>query len=211
MYTTDVQAGGGGTVSATDEERLPPGGFSLRHGFPAWFSRGGRGSRPPTGQQTPKTAGSTTDEAAESTSRSPGNSERPSTSGSDVTVYEVLRYMRSTFDDGDVLDSVPIESAGNSGAWNAWRAHRIKAGKIKPTPISNDNDAWHEGLSDDEKASKAKQRTQVLRQPGEWNWGGVWEVRVKKGIDNSLSEPMLFGNMVPGDDLVSHNSFDGYE
>src|SRR5699024_3148272 len=27
------------TVSATDEERLPPGGFSLRHGFPHWFGR----------------------------------------------------------------------------------------------------------------------------------------------------------------------------
>lgn len=38
MYTTDIQDNG--TVSATDDERLPPGGFSLRHGFPDWFGRG---------------------------------------------------------------------------------------------------------------------------------------------------------------------------
>src|SRR3989337_2223388 len=42
MYTTDIQDSG--TVSATDEERLPPGGFSLRHGFPEWFGRGARRS-----------------------------------------------------------------------------------------------------------------------------------------------------------------------
>ncbi|KAI1042900.1 hypothetical protein LB505_001027 [Fusarium chuoi] len=40
MYTTDIQESG--TVSASDQERLPPGGFSLRHGFPDWFGRGRR-------------------------------------------------------------------------------------------------------------------------------------------------------------------------
>src|ERR1700761_791163 len=42
MYTTDIQDSG--TVSATDAERLPPGGFSLRDGFPCWFGRGARRS-----------------------------------------------------------------------------------------------------------------------------------------------------------------------
>lgn len=55
MYTTDIHDSG--TVSATDDERLPPGGFSLRHGFPGWFGRGSRdsGSRKSSGQhlQTP--------------------------------------------------------------------------------------------------------------------------------------------------------------
>ncbi len=55
-YTTDIQDNG--TVSATDEERLPPGGFSLRHGFPAWFGRASRSRQtsaqhPPRPDQTP--------------------------------------------------------------------------------------------------------------------------------------------------------------
>src|SRR5271168_3435100 len=37
MYSTDIHDSG--TVSATDDERLPPGGFSLRDGFPGWFGR----------------------------------------------------------------------------------------------------------------------------------------------------------------------------
>lgn len=211
MYTTDVQAGGEGTVSATDEERLPPGGFSLRHGFPSWFSRGGRGSRPPTsGQQTTPAGTPPSESAPEVSSGSAINAERSGTSGKEVTVYEVLRYIRSTFDDEDVLDSIPMESAGNSGAWNAWRAHQVKKGKIKPAPVADENGAWHDGLDEDEKALKAKQNL-LVKQPGEWNWEGVWQVRVKKGIDNSLSEPMLFGNMVPGDDLVSTSLFHAFD
>lgn len=38
------------------------------------------------------------------------------------------------------------------------------------------------------------------RKPGEWNWEGVWEDRVKKGIKASLSDPVLFGG---GTDEVS--------
>lgn len=41
------------------------------------------------------------------------------------------------------------------------------------------------------------------RRPGEWNWEGVWEERVKKGIAASLSEPVLFGGVGSTDDVVS--------
>jgi hypothetical protein len=159
MYTTDAQAGNGGTVSATDEERLPPGGFTLRHGFPEWVDRSTPAKQALAAPQ--KGAG----------------------------IYEVLRYMRSTFDDAEVLDRIPLEAAGNEGAWHAWRTHRIKIGKIKV-----DGEAQESG---------APKEKVVSRKPGEWNWDGVWEVRVKKSIEASLSEPMLFGNTVPGDDLVS--------
>jgi hypothetical protein len=41
----------------------------------------------------------------------------------------------------------------------------------------------------------------VARRPGEWNWDGVWEFRVKKGIEASQSDAILFGNSA-GDDLI---------
>ena len=36
-YTHTTRAPGTETVSSADPDRLPPGGFSLRHGFPVWF------------------------------------------------------------------------------------------------------------------------------------------------------------------------------
>lgn len=38
-YTYTTQDTGTDTVSASDDERLPPGGFSLSHGFPQWYRR----------------------------------------------------------------------------------------------------------------------------------------------------------------------------
>jgi hypothetical protein len=40
------------------------------------------------------------------------------------------------------------------------------------------------------------------KQPGEWNWEGVWEERVKRGIATSLSESVLYGNAGGADDVV---------
>ena len=95
----------------------------------------------------------------------------------DFSTYDVLRYIRSTFDDEDVLDSVPLEAAGNPGAWHAWRTHRHQA--------------------------TSGSASGVPRKPGEWDWEGVWEERVKKGIAASLSDPMLFGNASGADDTVN--------
>lgn len=94
----------------------------------------------------------------------------------EVSTHEVLSYIRSTFDDESVLDSVPLEAAGNPGAWHAWRTHR-------------GNHALPEGEPS-------------ARKPGEWNWEGVWEERVKKGITASLSEQVLFGGQGGTDDTV---------
>ena len=182
MYTTDIQDNG--TVSATDEERLPPGGFSLRHGFPGWFGRGRR-SRQVSGQNaaaqtpprpTPGNASSSTTPNSKATPPS-GTPSFMQTQQKDISTYDVLRYIRSTFDDEKVLDSVPLEAAGNPGAWHAWGTHR------------------HQATSG---------ATSVPRKPGEWNWEGVWEERVKKGIAASLSEPMLFGNASGADDTVRY-------
>lgn len=188
MYTTDIQDNG--TVSATDEERLPPGGFSLRHGFPEWFGR--RGSRasnaqhqslpqmqtPPRQARAPVSNTGTPASRVSAVGSSPGFAE---TRKREISTFEVLRYIRRTFDEEDVLDSVPLEAAGNPGAWHAWRTHRRDNGKVfEDAPAG-----------DDEKT------------PEEWNWEGVWEERVKKGIAASLSEPVLFGGAGGSDDVVS--------
>lgn len=228
MYTTDIQEGG--TVSATDEERLPPGGFSLRHGFPAWFGRGrkrwqtdgqgqGQGQQQQVQQQQPPTTPRSTramgggEESRSSTPNSEiaATASTPSSAGGnkddddffdgagdgrpgggvsggdggaqsyrdvhrrDTSTFDVLSYVKSTFDDDEVLDSVPLEAAGNPGAWHAWRTHRGH------TTVPEGNPA--------------------VREPGEWSWEGVWEERVQRNIQASMSEPVLFGNE-GGDEIV---------
>lgn len=208
MYTTDIQDNG--TVSATDEERLPPGGFSLRHGFPGWFGRGSRGRQTsgthqpsPDPAQTPQrpTSGAPAERATPASSATPpsagsagpgsANSSAPAfmqtgtrRGSQGASTYEFLRYIRSTFDNADVLDAIPIEAAGNPGAWHAWRTYRGQQG----------------ALPDAEEGSGG---ADTPRRPGEWNWDGVWEERSKRNIDASLSEPVLFGDAGMGDDVVS--------
>jgi hypothetical protein len=228
MYTTDIH--GSGTVSATDEERLPPGGFSLRHGFPSWFGRGSRRSadRERGGKgslQTPlkgsgiESPGSVISGTANSVSPTPRQTSGGVAAGGkgDITTFDVLRYIRSTFDEEEVLDAVPLEAAGNPGAWHAWRTHRIKSGKLSPTSETKEKNAWHDGLSEDEEIPSAPEGYRRLaggtsspmqsRRPGEWNWEGVWEVRVKKGVEGSLAEAVLFGKDA-GDDLISFLKMD---
>ncbi|RDA90877.1 hypothetical protein CP533_3228 [Ophiocordyceps camponoti-saundersi (nom. inval.)] len=188
MYTTDIQVNG--TVSARDEERLPPGGFSLRHGFPHWFGRGRRippGSRKVSGESC-----STQTSLAPSTAGSPQSAARKaSKSGSrQVSVYQILKYIRSSFDDEEVLDSVPLEAAGNPGAWHAWRTHRRQVGRLSETKQAGS-----------EREGDAKETSQGSVQAPEWNWDGVWEDRVGKGIAASLSDSVLYGGGGP-DELI---------
>jgi hypothetical protein len=214
-YTTDIQDNG--TVSATDDERLPPGGFSLRHGFPNWFGRGSKildkSSRQVSSQHGPDQTPPRATRGIQSAGTTPDSKNTPAgeslaymqTTKDQVSTYEVLRYIKSTFDDEDVLDSVPLEAAGNPSAWHAWRTHRRAGGKVYET-------SWHDGLGDsegsqgastDSNATKPAGSPAVARRPGEWNWGGVWEDRVKKGIAASLSEPVLYGGAGATDELVS--------
>ena len=43
-------------------------------------------------------------------------------------ITEVLEYLKCAFDDETTLDTLPLEAAGNSGAWKAWRAYRRSNG-----------------------------------------------------------------------------------
>ncbi len=217
MYTTDIQDSG--TVSATDEERLPPGGFSLRHGFPGWFGRASRRSAErvrnvsgTSGMQTPakgRDVGSPGSGSGGSSGlgimMSGGSTPGPGRRGPEIATFEVLRYIRSAFDDEEVLDNVPLEAAGNPGAWHAWRSQRARSGKVSPV---SERAPGRDGMGEDvPKAMQVGSPSVALRKPGEWNWDGVWEVRVKKGIDASLAEAVLYGKDV-GDDLIRFLNLD---
>lgn len=254
MYSTDVQDNG--TVSATDEERLPPGGFSLRHGFPHWFGRasrsrvehgtgsGGQRGRPAAASvemtPPPDTRKVRTGNRSEDGSENAGGTDEPlkstlepeATAGAasdrnrsaaarrDVSTYEVLRYIRSTFDDANVLDSVPLEAAGNPGAWHAWRTHRRQqAAKLtrasSPASVKSDAGSGIAAKIDEavasptpsgktETGSATTSKSAAPKGPDEWNWDGVWEERVKRGIATSLSEPVLFGHAGAADEVVSN-------
>jgi len=243
-YTFTTGSSSEDPVSATDEERLPPGGFSLRHGFPHWFGRakrsttssvsssrnvsGGAVGGEPTGvgnkpsadssgedkpqseasvPSTPKGDGENIEAHPASTApaTSPNTTQRvsPTPQGSqftefkkDVPVAALLDYIRSTFDDEKILDELPLDAAGNPGAWHAWRAHRRIAKGSGSEPRGTDGSAPDANL---------KKGSPQARLPGDWNWEGVWEKRVRSGIEASKSDAMLFGNAPRGggDEMVS--------
>jgi hypothetical protein len=118
----------------------------------------------------------------------------------DVSTYEVLRYIRSTFDDADVLDSVPLEAAGNPGAWYAWRTYRRQAAAAPGATGAGTGVGAGKALPPE--PGKAGDGV-AARKPGEWNWDGVWEERVKRGIAGCLSEPVLYGGAGAADEVVS--------
>jgi hypothetical protein len=196
-YTYTTGSSDTDTVSATDEERLPPGGFSLRHGFPHWFGRARRSA--PSSRNA---SGSTGDSPAQSGTpiRADFNTASsvigtPQTTD-DVSIVRILEYIRSTFSEEAILDSLPLETAANPGAYHAWRTHRAPILQAQQSTPSSP------GLVSST-AEKA-QGGSVLgtnRRPGEWNWEGVWEDRVKRAVKASLSESALFGTGV-GEDIV---------
>lgn len=178
------------TVSATDEERLPPGGFSLRHGFPHWFGRAQK-SLPNScntsrGALTPSRCVTSGNPVSDQVSDqiAPASSLGPS----HVSMVSVLEYIQSTFHDASVLDALPLEAAANPGAYHAWRTYR---GLASQTRFS----------SHDEKAVTENSTLSRNRRPGAWNWEGVWEDRVRKAVKASLSEPVLYGTHA-GEDII---------
>jgi len=203
-YTYTTGSSDTDTVSATDEERLPPGGFSLRHGFPQWFGRARRSaasSRNVSGSGTGTPAPSYTPVPPGGSEGIPGPLDLGSvaaSAGKQVSIVAVLEYMRSTFSHEEVLDSIALEAAANPGAYHAWRAYRATATHAQePSPTSPFADA-------PPLAAARSGDTSTLgrnRRPGEWNWEGVWEERVRKAVKVSLSESALFGGAV-GDDIV---------
>lgn len=205
-YTTSVTDGE--TGSAVEHETLPPGGFSLRHGFPHWFSRergrsrsqgasSNAASRPSSLPEPSGSGPSLVDRSVGSASTSAAVAVAGLVAGAgppagplcpDVPILALLEYIRAAFTDDALLDSIPLDAAANQGAYHAWRSYRA-----------------YDSAGD--KASRQRAPSAVKsRRPGEWNWEGVWEERVRKGIRASLSEQVLFGGAVASDDLVCFSS-----
>ncbi|KAI9808346.1 MAG: hypothetical protein M1827_007495 [Pycnora praestabilis] len=235
-YTYTTGSSENETVSATDEERLPPGGLSLRHGFPHWFRRSQRSA--PTSAASSRNVSSSLGTEQESrqqesqegwngsarlyTSEQDLHSPLPPASRGvagpnitlhpkrrkDVSTLEVLRYIKQSFDDETLLDSLPLDAAGNPGAWHAWRSHRMKTRHIpRPSPSLplDDNESSDAGseetLSVGYQHSAGSTSADRARRPGEWNWEGVWEDRVRRGIEGSRSEAVLYGSAGETSDL----------
>lgn len=166
------------------ENVLPPGGLSFRAAFPDWY-----------GQHDTGTQGmihSDADRDRLGRHSAPGSTSvssdliSPPLSSRDVetrpaNVVEVLAYMKSVFENPAALDELPLEAAGNPGAWHAWRSYR---GLPKAT---------NRAVTSADDTPLISQTGNSPTMPGDWNWEGVWENRVKGGIENSLSDPVLFG------------------
>jgi hypothetical protein len=199
-YTYTTGSSDTDTVSATDEERLPPGGFSLRHGFPHWFGRARRSA--PSSRDV---SGSAADSPGLSTTpvRSDFNVASGAFSGpqptEEISIVRILEYIRSTFSDESILDSLPFESAANPNAYHAWRTHRAPI--LQAQQSTSTSPSLEPSTSDRAEGSSTLGRN---RRPGEWNWEGVWEDRVRNAIRTTLSEPVLFG---VGDDIVGPSTY----
>ncbi|KAM0261644.1 hypothetical protein ACHAQJ_002095 [Trichoderma viride] len=217
MYAASVESDN----STTERPKLPPGGFSLEHGFPEWFGgpkRPGAGSRQGSHDRRDASPSVLSTKSAKSTS-----GKLPSTTQNDVprymqtdrrtiSTYSLLKYIRNTFDKAEVLDAVPLAAAGNQGAWHAWRTHRRKQGRVfddkkskRMSRISDEQTKETGSERGDVAQSDAKSITSQstsVRQPGEWNWDGVWEDRVKKGVASTLTESVLYGASGISDDMI---------
>lgn len=179
-YSTRDSGAGADPQSAADEQRLPPGGLSLRHGFPEWFEAG-NGT---TEHEVPHVSDGVEQHPSADHRRPPH-------------VVELLQYLRIAFDTEEVLDSIPLDAAANAGAWHAWRSYRAKS-ISRATPIARAPGEVKQPSI--ERSLSPRQQPGGARRPGEWNWQGVWEDRVRKSIQASVSEPVLFGG--DGHDVV---------
>ncbi len=163
-------------VSASDQERLPSGAFSLRNGFPYWFGSSRRPRESEDGSR--RMSGSSRISHEDPARLSSAGTHVP---GSDqvISILKALAYIKSSFEDPAILDKLPLEAAANPGAWHAWRSYRglPKAVSRAATPAKED----------------AVNSCITQKQPGDWNWEGVFEKRANSGIEASTSEATLFG------------------
>lgn len=161
-----------GTVSASDQDRLPPGSVSLRHGFPHWYNRS---SSLRSSLASDKNRQDHNELEHNHTSLGSIQALEQDAQDSRITCLKVLEHLKMIFEKEDSLDNISLETAGNPSAWHAWQAYRGLA----------HNPRGRSSISDE--------RSQASPQhPGDWNWDGVWESRVNDGIEASVNEATLF-------------------
>ena len=170
-----------GTVSATDDQRLPSGAFSLRHGFLEYFERTRRAGDKGNGSRRVSDTSEAGQSDAETVSLEGARTSQPN---QNCSVVDALTYLKSSFEDPEILDDLPLEAAANPGAWHAWRSYRglPKAPSRAMSPAQDE----------------AAKGPMAQKQPGDWNWEGVFEKRAKSAIEASISDAVLFGSARAG-------------
>jgi len=182
-YTYSTRERGADTVSAADQERLPPGGLVLCEGFPEWF--GGSTSAA---------------EARENAMNGDGQPAREESTFGPPHIVEVLHYLRIAFSIPEILDEVPLASAANPSAWHAWHSYRTKVlgARARSPTVKSPTVGCVSEASEGSLSPQSKQQPGGARRPGEWNWTGVWEERVRKVVHTSRAESALFGGEAAG-------------
>jgi hypothetical protein len=165
----------------------------LKEGFPEWFDHDGKaGEEAGTQQGDQPTAGE-----AQQDSSAPA-----ATPDSPPHVVKVLQYLRLAFSAPEIVDSVPLSSAANPSAWHAWRSYRAKIlGENRahsPAALPSGGDA-----GSDRSLSPRAAQPGGARRPGEWNWSGVFEDRVRKVVASSRADGTVFGGGGEVGDVVS--------
>ena len=110
-------------------------------------------------------------------------------------ILDVLYYMRSALMSEEFLNTIELEAAANPNAWHAWQSYREKGASSGSLKLQG-------GRKDADDHDHFRQQPGGARKPGEWNWHGIWEDRVRKGIQSSVSEHALFGKNLNQDELV---------
>jgi hypothetical protein len=170
-----------GTVSATDDQRLPSGAFSLRNGFPSWYEWS---RRPGDSQNGSRRVSGNTEVGHDHAVADDGEGAQNPEPTLNCSAVKALAYLKSSFEEPEILDDLPLEAAANPGAWHAWRSYRGLP-KTVSRAVSPAQDGTRKG-------------PMPQKQPGDWNWEGVFEKRVKSGIEASISDAVLFGSARPG-------------
>ena len=161
----------------------------LKEGFPEWFDHDGKSAGDEAGSQEKgdQPAGS---ESAGEQQDTPAPA--VATSASPPHIVKVLQYLRLAFSAPEIVDSVPLSSAANPSAWHAWRTYRAKVlGENRaqsPAALPSGGDA-----GSDRSLSPRAAQPGGARRPGEWNWSGVFEDRVRKVVASSRAEGTVFG------------------
>ena len=165
-----------GTVSASDEDRLPPGSISLRHGFPGWYQRAGSLRSKSASDHDRLDNGGDEDSGSADQGASDRKHEQVTDDSPSMTL-QVLEHVKAVFENAEMIDETPLEAAGNPSAWHAWRAHR---------GLSHAQ-ARGRGQGQDPPGALGSPQ-----HPGDWNWDGVWESRVRDGVAGSNNEATLY-------------------
>ena len=179
----------------------------LKEGFPEWYDQSGGGS---SSSKASEVTASTKQQGDQSTAagESGGETQEPTaTPASPPHIVKVLQYLRLAFCAPEIVDSVPLSSAANPSAWHAWRSYRAKAlGEQRsqsPAALPGAAAASGDASSDRSLSPRAAQQPGGARRPGEWNWSGVFEDRVRKVVASSRADATVFGGGGELGDVVS--------